>query len=228
MKSAKSLNPIFWVIEYWLKALQSQLCWRKGKLFFWEIQRNLATLQKLFLYIGVSYKSIWKSVEILNWNLRLIELWFKVSDCQIWWTNIKLFFWETKTNLGTLEKPFPSIGVSYKFLLKSVKSLNRIFWAMDYSFKALQCQIWSTNTNHFSGKTRQNLKLSKIFFSIFKFPLTCSGVCQKPKSNIVSGTMLVQGFRLPNLVEEYKTIFLRKHGKSWNSPKTFFLFWSFL
>ena len=80
--------------------------------------------------------------------------------------------------------------------------------------------------NHFSGKTRQNLKLSKNFLSIFKFPL--SGVCKKPKSDLVSGTMLVPGFRLTNLVEEYKTIFLRKHGKSWNSPKSFFLFYSFL
>ena len=33
---------------------------------------------------------------------------------------------------------------------------------------------------------------------------------------------------MPNLVDEYKTIFLEKRGKPWNFPKTFSLCWSFL
>ena len=129
-KSVKNLNRIFSVIEYWFEALEWQICWTNTKLFLWETEKNLGNLQKLSYYLGVSDKFVCKSVERLNWNLGLIEYWFNVLDCQVWWTNIKLFFWESKTNLETLEKLFPSIGVSYKILLKSVKSRNRIFMAI--------------------------------------------------------------------------------------------------
>ena len=148
-KTVKNLSRIFSVIEYWIKALEWKICWTNTKLFLWETEKNLGTLQKLSSYFGVSNKFVWKSVEILNWNLRLIEYWLKVLDCQIWWKNIKLFFWESKTNLGTFEKLFPSIGVSYKILLKSVKSLNRIFVAIEYWFKALEGQICWINTTAF-------------------------------------------------------------------------------
>ena len=39
---------------------------------------------------------------------------------------------------------------------------------------------------------------------------------------------MVQGFKIPNLVDEYKTIFLEKWGKLWNFSKTFSLYLSFL
>ena len=39
---------------------------------------------------------------------------------------------------------------------------------------------------------------------------------------------MVEGFKMPNLVNEYKTIFLEKWGKRWNSSKTFSLYLSFL
>ena len=32
---------------------------------------------------------------------------------------------------------------------------------------------------------------------------------------------MIEGFKMPNLVNEYKTIFLDKRGKPWNSSKTF-------
>ena len=38
-------------------------------------------------------------------------------------------------NLGTIQKLSLYIGVSYKFVLKSIKSLNRIFWVIEYWFK---------------------------------------------------------------------------------------------
>ena len=39
---------------------------------------------------------------------------------------------------------------------------------------------------------------------------------------------MAQDFKMRNLVEEYKTIFLGNRGKRWNYPKTFPLFLSFL
>ena len=35
-------------------------------------------------------------------------------------------------------------------------------------------------------------------------------------------------FKMRKLVDEYKTIFLGKRGKRWNSSKTFFLYLTFL
>ena len=39
---------------------------------------------------------------------------------------------------------------------------------------------------------------------------------------------MAQGFKMQKYVDEYKTIFLRKQGKRWNSFKTFSLYLSFL
>ena len=39
---------------------------------------------------------------------------------------------------------------------------------------------------------------------------------------------MAKGFQLQKLVDEYKTIFLGKWGKHWNSPKIFSLYLSFL
>ena len=73
--------------------------------------------------------------------------------------------------------------------------------------------------NHFSGKPRQRLKVSKNLLPILEFPFE---VCQKHKSNIMSYRILVQGFKTSNLIDEYKIIFLGKWSKSWNSPKLSF------
>ena len=108
----------------------------------------------------------------------MIEYWFKALECQIWWTNTKLFFWEDETNLVTLQKLFPYIGVSDKFVLKSAKTLNRIFWAMEYWFKALEFQIWSMNTKPFFKESEAKLetlqKLSLYFGISYKFALNLS------------------------------------------------------
>ena len=82
--------------------------------------------------------------------------------------------------------------------------------------------------NHFSGKGRRTLKLSKNLLPILEFPINLFEVCQKPKSNLLSHGILVQGFIMPNLVDEYKTNFLEQWGKPLNSPKVFSLYWSFL
>ena len=128
MKFVKSLNQIFWIIDYWFKALERQICSTNAKPFFWDSETNLWTVQKLSPNLGVSYKFVLKSVKSLNRIFWTMEYWFKALQYQIFSTNTRPFFWERNTNLGFLQKPFTYIVVLYKFILKSVKSLNPIFW----------------------------------------------------------------------------------------------------
>ena len=75
-----------------------------------------------------------------------------------WLTNTKRFFGGNEANVETLQKLSPCISVSYKFLFKSVNSLNRIFLATEYWFNTLKCQIWLTNTKPFFWKSKPNIK----------------------------------------------------------------------
>ena len=45
------------------------------------------------------------------------------------------FLWEGKANVEPSRKVSKYIEVFYKFTLKSVKSVNRIFWAIEHWFK---------------------------------------------------------------------------------------------
>ena len=90
-----------------------------------------------------------------------------------------------------------------KSFLKSVKSLNRISWVMEYWLIAFLCQIWLTNINTFFWESVSNL-------------------------GYLRDSMFVQDFIMVNLVNKYKIFFLENRGKPWNSPKTFSLHWSFL
>ena len=139
LKSIKTLNWIFWAMEYWFKSLEYQIWLKNTKLFFWERQANLGTLRKLSSYIGVSHKFIFKSFKSLTRVFWVMEYWLKNLEWQIWSTNTKPFFWESKKNLVSLQNLIPSIGVFLKFVLNSVKNLNRIFWVIEYWFKALKC-----------------------------------------------------------------------------------------
>ena len=83
--------------------------------------------------------------------------------------NTKPFFWESEAKLQTLQKFSPYIGVSFKFVLNSVKRLNRIsFWAVEYWSKTLECQFGRPIQKHFSGKARQTLELFKKFLLILE------------------------------------------------------------
>ena len=139
LKSVNSLNQIFWAMEYWSKALKCQIWLTTTKQVFWESEVNIESSPKLSPYSWASYKFVLKSVNSLNQIFWATEYWFKALKCQIWLTNTKPFFWESEAKVETLPKPSPYIWVSYKFVLKSVKSLNRIFWATEYWFKALKC-----------------------------------------------------------------------------------------
>ena len=82
--------------------------------------------------------------------------------------------------------------------------------------------------NYFSWKVRQTLKILKKFLSILEFPINMFQSLWKPKSCLMRHWLLVQGFIMPNLVNKYKTIFLKKRGWPWNLPTSFFSYWSYL
>ena len=77
----------------------------------------------------------------------------------------------------------------------------------------------------FASFSRQRLKVSKSFLPILEFPINFFWSLPKPKSNLLDLGILVHGLRMANLVDEYKTIFLGKRGKPWNSSKNFSLGW---
>ena len=106
-----------------------------------ESETNLGTFLKLSPYIGVSYKFVLKSVKSLNWICWGMEYWFKALGRQIWSTNTKLFFRESETNLGTLQRHSPYIGVSYKFVLKCVKNLSWLWFSCFQTLLMLNVQL---------------------------------------------------------------------------------------
>ena len=169
-----------------------------------------------------------KSVRRLNQILRARKYCFKALKWTFLLANTKPFFWENDANLETLQNFSPYIWVSYKFLLQSVNSLNRIFWTTGCLFKALKCQVWLTNTKPVYWESEANIetfeKVSLYIWVSYKFVLK-SG--KKVKLNILSYGILVQGFEMQNVVDEYKTIFLGKRGTPWNSPNSFSLYLSF-
>ena len=67
--------------------------------------------------------------------------------------------------------------------------------------------------NGFSGKVEQVCNSPKIYSLSWSFLKICFEVCEKPKSNNLSHGILVEGFVMPNFVDEYKTIFLGKRVK---------------
>ena len=99
LKSVKSLNGIFWAMEYRFKALECQIWSTNTKSFAWEVDTNLGTVQNLFPYIRVSYKWVLNSAKTLNWIFSVIEYWFKALENQICSPNVKLFFQESLAKL---------------------------------------------------------------------------------------------------------------------------------
>ena len=156
-------------MEYWLKVLKCQIWLTNTKPFFWESQANLESLQKVSLYIWVSYKFALKSGKSLYRKFWAREYWFNALKCQTWLMNTKSFFCESKANIETLQNFSPYISVSYKCVLKSAKSLNRMFWAIEYWFKTLKSQIWFKNTKSIFCKNEANIETLRNFSPYISF-----------------------------------------------------------
>ena len=97
------------------------------------------------------------SLKSLNRVLWATEYWFKVLKCQVWLTIANPFFWKSEANVKTIQKPSLYIWVSYKLILKSVKSLNRTLWTTESWLKLLKCQTWLTNTKPFFWESEANV-----------------------------------------------------------------------
>ena len=163
MISVKNLNRILWAVEYSFQASKYQIWLTNAKLFFSESETNLKTLQKLSPCIWISYNFVLKSVKNLNGIFWANEFWFKALKYQIWLGNKKPFFWESEASFETLQDFSAYISVSYKFVLKSLKNLNRILWVTEYWFKALKCQYWLRNTKPFFLKNERNVETLQNF-----------------------------------------------------------------
>ena len=104
-----------------------------------------------------------------------------------------------------------------------------MFEVTKYWCKAQKCIIWQTNTKPFFQESEADLdtfqKRSPYIEVWYKFVF--KSFKSLNRRIFWANGILAQGFIMPNLVAEYKTIFFEKWGKPWNSPKTFSPYWSF-
>ena len=131
-KIVNGLSTIFWVIEYWYKAQECKTWSANTKPLCWQSNVKLEVSKKVSLHIRVFY---WKSRKA--WIFWAIKYLYKAKKQQIWSTNAKEFFWKGEASLENFKQRSPYIENSYKLVLKSVKSLNWIFWAIQYWLRAL-------------------------------------------------------------------------------------------
>ena len=141
-----------------------------------------------------------------KWKLTAYIKPFERMNIGTWLLNVK-FGWRIQNHFSG--KARQMLKLSKNFLpMFEFKSLNQILWASEYWFKALKCQFWLTNTTAFLSKKEAKPWPSPKTFSLYLgFLQICFEVCQKPKSKVMSFGILAQGFKMPNLVNEYKTIF---------------------
>ena len=141
----------------------------------------------------------------------------------LWWKILS-----TNTNLETLQKLSSYIRVFDKYVLKSLKNKSNLLndWILVVSFSMED--LVSKCITIFLGKQGKRCNSPKIFCLRWSSLKICFEICKKPEWNHLSHGILVEGLIMPNLIDEYKTIFLEKQAKPWISPKSLFLYWSFL
>ena len=83
-------------------------------------------------------------------------------------TNTEPFFWETEADLETFRKIFSLLEVLYKLVLGSVKGLSRIFWVIEYRYKAQECKTWSANTKPLCWQSNASLEVFQKSFSSYQ------------------------------------------------------------
>ena len=84
---------------------------------------------------------------------------------------IKTLFLEKRGKHWNFLKRFFCIWVFYKFVLNSVKSLNRVLLAAEYWLKALKCHIWMANTRPFYWESKPNIESLQDFFHILELDI---------------------------------------------------------
>ena len=145
LKSAKSLNRIFCATESWWKGQKCKICSTNTKPFFWENEACFKTSRIVSLHVRVPYELVLKSAKILNWIFCATECWLKVQKSKICLTNTKPFFFESEADFESLRRFSLHVGVSYKFVLASVKSLSLLWFLFFrvFEYSSLNCWIFN-------------------------------------------------------------------------------------
>ena len=135
----------------------------KNATFATQIQNHFSAKARLFLSLPKFFCPCCSYLSTLfrvcqEHRSNLLRDWILVqgSILQSLVNEYKTIFWGKKCKFWNFPKSFSYIAVSYKFGLKSAKSLNRIFWAIEYWFKTEDTKFGQRIQNHFSGKTRQS------------------------------------------------------------------------
>ena len=176
LKSVKSQNRICLVIQYQFKASACKIWWTKTKLSFWETKTILQILGKLFLSIGVSFE-VYQTPQS---NLLGLGRFIQGVRMPNLVDQYKIICLGKRGKAWNYPKTLSYIGFSYKFVWKSVKSLNGIFWAIESCYKILECQIWQTNINFFSWGNKSKLETLKNLSPYIGVSFKC--VCKSVES----------------------------------------------
>ena len=99
----------------------------RASLIYFVSYCGFETLRRFSLYLCVSYKFALKSAKGLVRIFCATEYWEKTQKGKICSTNTKRCFRKNEANIETSGNLSPYIGVSYKYVLKSVKCITRIF-----------------------------------------------------------------------------------------------------
>ena len=122
---------------------------------------------KISSLIEVLYKLVLGSVKSLSRIFWVIEYWYKTQECKSWWAN-------TKTIMLAKQRKTWSFSKQFLFISEfSIESPNKL----EYSERSNICTRLKNNKfgqrmqNHFSGKTKQTLKLSSNVLPTLKIPI---------------------------------------------------------
>ena len=163
------------VVKVWLTFLCPTKLW-VGRLSSVKHETLTVTLilrkWTLTAYIGSS-ENIGTRLHIAKMNINSLqwifwEYWCKAPNCQTCSENTKAFSWKRKANLETFQILLSHIRVSFKLDLEFFKSLNRIFWWIDYLHEATTSQVWLGNTKSFISE-KEVIDFLKIFFSYWSY-----------------------------------------------------------
>ena len=122
-----------------------------------KLFKNFLPILELFINLFSILSKAW--IESSKW----LNIGTRLKNVKFGQQTKKQFFCKSEANFEIFQKRFPYIGVYYKYVLKSVKSLNRILWVMEYWFKVLQCKIWSTNTKPFFWESEAGFETLRRF-----------------------------------------------------------------
>ena len=123
-----SINRIFWVIEFGSRLYNGKFCQQIQNHFFRKARRTLKPSKNLLLMLEFPKNLCWSLPKIAMESSASLNL------ASSLYTHIN---GKARQPFGFSTTFFPYARVSFKFVLKSAKNRNRIFWVIKYWFKAL-------------------------------------------------------------------------------------------